>query len=309
MINVKEMELIEKKELRESVVHKTDVLDKVGNLLLLPNTECSTTEQVSKYYNVDDSIIRVIINRHREELESDGIKLVKKSEIERSLQNATNVKILKYKSHIEIVSNDEKIKIANRGSILFTKRATLRVGMLLRDSEVAKEVRTRLLDIVHDVEKENPEIIHNIVEEMSQEKLIYLKIGEAISSGDIMALAEANTELNQIKNKRIQELETRNKNITTNALTIIESKAVINRITRTIAMKKYSNESTAFAKSFNEFYSLLNYKLGINIKSREKKDNSLLSSLTEEELFQAEQISRNWASENGLDLDKILKLC
>lgn len=38
-------------------------------------------------------------------------------------------------------------KIGYKGNGIFPKRAILRVGMLLRDSEVAKEVRTQLLNI------------------------------------------------------------------------------------------------------------------------------------------------------------------
>ena len=60
--------------------------------------------------------------------------------------------------------------LPNRGMKLFPKRAILRVGMLLRDSEIAKEIRTRLLDIVQDTEKASPEIIHNVVEEINEEK-------------------------------------------------------------------------------------------------------------------------------------------
>lgn len=44
---------------------------------------------------------------------------------------------------------NETLEIPNRGLRLFPKRAILRIGMLLRDSEVAKEIRTRLLDIVY----------------------------------------------------------------------------------------------------------------------------------------------------------------
>ena len=43
----------------------------------------------------------------------------------------------------------------------FPKRAILRVGILLRNSHVAKEVRTILLDIVHDTENLAPEITSN----------------------------------------------------------------------------------------------------------------------------------------------------
>ena len=61
------------------------------------------------------------------------------------------------KEMLEIVENTENrhdvgIKIPPRGLTLIPKRGLLRIGMLLRDSEVAKEVRSRLLDIVHDSE-------------------------------------------------------------------------------------------------------------------------------------------------------------
>ena len=61
------------------------------------------------------------------------------------------------KEMLEIVENTKKglnvtFKIPSRGLTLIPKRALLRIGMLLRDSEVAKEVRSRLLDIIHDVE-------------------------------------------------------------------------------------------------------------------------------------------------------------
>lgn len=42
--------------------------------------------------------------------------------------------------------------IPNRGIRCFSKRAVLRFGMLLRDSEVAKEVRTQLLNIKEEAE-------------------------------------------------------------------------------------------------------------------------------------------------------------
>ncbi|WP_051588562.1 hypothetical protein [Bacillus sp. UNC437CL72CviS29] len=46
-----------------------------------------------------------------------------------------------------ITDNGLKLIFANRSNALFPKRAILRVGMLLRDSEVAKEVRNQLLNI------------------------------------------------------------------------------------------------------------------------------------------------------------------
>lgn len=134
-MNIKELDLIEKKNVREKVIDRTEILDRVGDLLLLPNTEYATTEQMARFYKVDVGTIEVLVNRNRDELESDGMTIFKKSEIERSLQDVSNVKMAKYQGYMEIVDNDATIKIANRGARLFPKRAILRVGMLLRDSE------------------------------------------------------------------------------------------------------------------------------------------------------------------------------
>lgn len=49
------------------------------------------------------------------------------------------------KAGVKFKIGDTEVLINNRGIRCFSKRAILRIGMLLRDSEVAKEVRTQLL--------------------------------------------------------------------------------------------------------------------------------------------------------------------
>ena len=44
-----EFQLVEKRELREEFIGRMEVLDKVGDLILLPSTEFATTEQVATY--------------------------------------------------------------------------------------------------------------------------------------------------------------------------------------------------------------------------------------------------------------------
>lgn len=287
---MKQNELLEKKELREKVIGKIEVLDKVGDLLLLPNTEYATTEQVADYYQVGKDVIRQIKVRNSDELESDGVCNKSNKEI-KTIVNCDNMSLL---------------KIPPRGTLLFPKRAILRVGMLLRDSEVAKEIRTRLLDIIHDTEKENPETIKNIVNEITEEKQLMLDRVEAEMKGDYDTVSIINAKLFGLKNKRIKELEEQNKIITTHALTIMQSRDVINRLVRSIAMRSYSGN---FGRSYNELYSKINYKLGINIKSRKRnKGESYLHTLTEEETFKVEEIVRNWAVKVGLDVDSLLKI-
>lgn len=307
-MNIKELDLIEKQEMRNKVINRTEVLDKVGDLLLLPNTEYATTGQVANYYKVDVSVIKMQVSLNRDEIIEDGVKSLSGKETKEFL---VSKKILptNFRGYFEAGGQ----RFANNKNLLFPKRAILRVGMLLRDSEIAKEVRTRLLDIVHDVEQENSEIIKNITNEISEEKQLMLDRVEAEMNGDYGRVCEINAKLFALKNKRIEEqaetikeLEIENKNITSNSLTIIESRAVINRIVRKIAMQEYNG---MFGKAWGDLYGKLNYKLGINIKARKKKQNeSYINTLTESETFEVEKIVRNWAVEVGLDLNKLLKI-
>ena len=304
-MNIKELDLLEKQDVREKVISRTEVLDKVGDLLLLPSTEYATTNQVANYYEVTQRHIEDLIKSNKDELISDGFGIRKADDFITELNFGNKVTKQRGRFLVKMDEGDPVV-FAPRGVNLFPKRAILRIGMLLRDSQIAKEIRTRLLDIIHDVEQSAPEIINNVTKEITQEQQIYLRLGLAVDEGNIDEILKANAELNQLKNKRITELENTNKQITTNALTIMESRAVINRIVRSIAMKEYSS---MFGRAYGELYSKVNYKLGINIKARNKKKNeSLLDTLSEEETLAVEKIVRSWAVEVGLDLNKLLKI-
>lgn len=120
---------IEDKAFRSKYITKTEVLNKVKALTLLPNNEHQTLNMVSEYYEVDRKTIDKIVTRHREELESDGMVVLKGDEAVKF--NTDNMSVL---------------KIPNKTVTIVPRRAILRFGMLLRDSEVAKQVRTYLLN-------------------------------------------------------------------------------------------------------------------------------------------------------------------
>ena len=287
---MKENQLLENKEVRNQVISRVEVLEQVGELLLLPNTELATTEMVARYYVVEVDTIKKIISRNKDELLTNGYRLYKKSEIEEILKGH-NVTL--------------EISVPNRGMNLFSKRAILNIGMLLRDSEIAKELRSRLLDIVHDSEEGKGDI-NAIIEEISEEKQLMLKRIEAEMNGNFDEVCVINAQLFALKNKRIKDLEDEVKVITENSLTIKESRKVINRLVRLIAMKDYGN---MFSKAYGDLYSKVNYQLGINIKARDKKaSQSYIDTLTEEETFKVEKIVRTWANKVGIDIKKELKI-
>ena len=125
-----------------------DILDKIKAIPYLTEDMVVSVEQVSNYYEVSKKAINTIIDRHRDELEEDGITTIRGGEL----------KDLKEKIDFQIISNKTTILT------IVTKRAMLRIGMLLTTSPIAKKVRNYLLDC----EKET-----------SQEKQIWIAKREA----------------------------------------------------------------------------------------------------------------------------------
>ena len=190
------METILTKKQREENIGKIEVLDKVGKLLSLGKTEFSTLKQVSEYFGVPEETIKTVIARHRNELNTDGLKCYNIDEINKSF----NMKLLSQERHIKVISIDgEKITIPNRGITLFSKRAVLRIGMLLRDSKVAAELRSRLLNIVEAAENtpqnNGKTIVENNLNLIETEKEIRDKLAKAIAEGDNLMASVYATQL------------------------------------------------------------------------------------------------------------------
>jgi hypothetical protein len=125
--------LFESRTLRASVIGRTGVLDKVKALTLLPDGVHVTTQGVADYYEVGERVVNKILQRHREELESNGFRVLRGADLREFIRD---IKSLCPSSYPQARSNLG----------IFTRRAVLNVGMLLRDSEIAHRVRAYLLD-------------------------------------------------------------------------------------------------------------------------------------------------------------------
>jgi hypothetical protein len=113
-----------------SVAHRIDALDKVKILTLLPDGTYVTTRIVAAYFEVGDHAINSLIQRHRAELESNGFRILKGVDMSRFVD-----------------FNLKSTQVSGRGIAIYDRRAVLDVAMLLRDSEVARQVRAYLLDV------------------------------------------------------------------------------------------------------------------------------------------------------------------
>lgn len=114
---------------RDQLADRTDVLDRVGALRTLPDDMHVMTEMVADFYEVDRETVATLVKRNRDEFEADGYRIVTRGVFEERFT-------------MNLASSASRIA-------LFPRRAVLRVGMLLRDSAIARQVRDTLLDVEH----------------------------------------------------------------------------------------------------------------------------------------------------------------
>lgn len=246
--------VISDRNVRDKYVGRYDVLEKVKQLLLLPGTDIATTKLIAEYYEVGEKAINSIVLRHIDELENDGMRVAKYNDLS-SLQYE-DLKPAKGKVTFRL-SDGSELDFPTRGAKIFPKRAILRVGMLLRDSEIAKEVRTQLLNIE---EKTSEEVR---VQDINEEQRLMLNVGMAYASGNIDAMLKATTEYNAFQNRHIEKLTHDNKALARNILEW-NDRAKLNAAVRMLA----SSSGMQFGVVWNELYKNLQYKYGICLKQR-----------------------------------------
>ena len=131
---------------RKALAVRIEVLDKVKALVLLPQINLVTLTQIADYYGVPYDTVKSCFTRNRSEIEGDGAKKYTPADVKDwKLQDAPSKG---FRGRVEYdLGNGVTLSVPNGGVLLFSKRAVLRIGMLLQGSEVAREVRTQLLNI------------------------------------------------------------------------------------------------------------------------------------------------------------------
>lgn len=135
--------LIESKSARENQLKNVshdralEILTKIKTLYvaLWQGIGASTTEQVVEFYETKTDAVESALRRYRSEFESDGLKTLKGRQLK------------SFKDVSAIVAESSKAP----SLIIWTPRAALRLGMVLRDCALAASVRTSLLDAVEKV--------------------------------------------------------------------------------------------------------------------------------------------------------------
>ena len=260
-----ENELLTNGNLREELVEHYEVLEKVKELLLIPGTEFATTQQVADFYEVDNEAVQKVMQRNSDELLLDGMITLTGKETKEKL-GSDNMSTQNFRGYFEL----NGVKMNNRANTLFPRRAILRVGMLLRDSKVAKEVRTQLLNIEEKTTKEVK------VQDINEEQKLALELGMAMASGDVNAIAIATGNMMAFKNRHIDKLKTDNKALSEGILEW-SNRSKLNAGVRKLA----TTIGKQYGTVWNELYKNLYYNYHINLKAR--GDKCFIKYIKEEE--------------------------
>ena len=207
----------------EQVVSHIEVLDKVKHLLTIPGTDTMTTRQVADYYGVEIDTVRRVYQRHKNEIDADGVMMKKaedflnrpqddrltepkvqpkvvdkltepKVQLGGSAAAFPQVQVQNTTDFCKLVIWPEfgaEIKVSNRGIRVFSRRAVLRIGMLMPSSRVATEVRTQLLNVFEKVPTAT------VVEPIDNERELCKRVGDSIIAGRFAEAAEYISQLTE----------------------------------------------------------------------------------------------------------------
>lgn len=147
LVGKNETDLVDSRELRDTLVEHEAVFEdervKALGSFLLDKSFLATTEQVASYFEVPIDTIKSVVKNNKEELENNGLTKLEGEKL-RSLKDLS------------------KYKTTAKALLIFSRRAILNVAMLLRDSQVAKTIRSVLLDAT-----ENKMVVKEIIKEQA----------------------------------------------------------------------------------------------------------------------------------------------
>lgn len=132
-----EVALLESRTLRDEAVGRVEVLDKVKALVMLPDGIHICTEDVARYFEVSTEVVKKVVQRHRTELNENGLQVLRGDDLR-----------VFHRDILSLWSDDLGTSYPQAATqlTLYTRRAVLNIAMLLRDSDIARCVRTYLLD-------------------------------------------------------------------------------------------------------------------------------------------------------------------
>lgn len=291
--------IIVDRNMREALASHVEALDRAGKLLTMPKVNMATTEQVAEFFKVPFKTIHALYDRNFNELQADGAETYTITGLKSSGCRFESVGQSGYTGMK--LDDGSVLKVPTRGLRLFPKRAVLRIAMLLTGSEVAKAVRTALLNLTEKVEQRVPELAQEMMAEMSGAVQAMIM---SFASGDIKKTAESFMEITSWQSRKLnaanatiaelkdanatldkanQELSTVNQELTTaneslgtvNRMLIgeyapLSPRKTVMAIIRAVNMAQ-GRDASAIRFTYNEFYRELMLHEGIHLKRRQSE--------------------------------------
>jgi hypothetical protein len=148
---------------RQNILNNRYALEKVEEHLALggfayEDTVVFTKQQLVAMFEISESTIEKYLASHADELKSNGYKVLK-GQVLKDFLNTTGGVVTDYGSKTTVLS-------------IFTFRAVLNIAMLLTESDRARMIRSRILDIVIEVVAERS---GGHTKYINQPDIIYLK--------------------------------------------------------------------------------------------------------------------------------------
>ena len=258
-----ESALVEQSSLRDKLIERIEVLSKVKQLFLIPEIEGATTKMVAEYFEVPHKIVEMCYLRNKAEIDPDGVGNKKLSEI-KGLRCLQDVGIVQERAKAIINLDGFTLEVPNTGIKVFPKRAILHIAMLLRDSAVAKEIRTQLLNTFEHATSEQR------TKELVFEDSLLLEIGKAYASKDIEAFAHASMKHLDYLNRHIEKISGENEKLAIDNKILADGiLAWTNRTSLNKAVRVLTGKSRRpYGEVFKDLYEELRYKHGMGQRGK-----------------------------------------
>lgn len=279
-------DILEKEELRQEILNNNrslDIMNKYKTITTISNTEYETLDRVAKYFEVDYDCIRMTVKRYKEELIKNGLLILSPKDTRDFLPN--NMFGKTFRGGFEI----DNRKFNNRNNYLVNKRCFLNIAMLLRDSKIAQEIRSKMLDIILNGNSNNEISVINNTE-------LLKKIEEQNKTiNELLKMIEGLSDKIDDLNKSSKTLTTKNNDVTVINITNLDKfKTYLNSLDDNVTMSKKE-----YIDLFNE-YEFYHKKIGITlfnkfmVKQKQFKTSERLTDKNKKKnLFTYESINNN----------------
>lgn len=280
-------DILEKEELRQEILNNSrslNIMNKYKTITTINNMEYETLDRVAEYFEVDYDCIKRLIQRHKEELINNGLLILNGNKTRKFLVE-NKILLTNYRGYF--ISDNRRF--ANKSNTLVNKRCFLNIAMLLRDSKVAQEIRSKILSIIlngnsnNEISTINNTELLDKIEEQNKTINELLKMIEGLSN-----------KIDDL-NKSSKTLTTKNNDVTVINITNLDKfKTYLNSLDDNVTMSKKE-----YIDLFNK-YEFYHKKIGITlfnkfmVKQKQFKTSEKLTDKNKKKnLFIYENINNN----------------